>query len=230
MMDCSPGSLSRSAFNTGRFYYCALKEAIDVECNEQKAKMFLNLIRKDYDTKEKRRYLQALLTKEQWADLKRLVGIMKSGKIEKEFSWAEKLDTDKTARRKLPYRERKMAMTILKNREPLQKALGIKELITVKPEDDYEELGRADLFALGDRIGFPIELKDETSNERLSGQIFKYVKGAIRLLKQGCYDTVQGVTITPGYSQEAANQLKAYGIWVFLMRIDGDDYVLERVV
>lgn len=216
-------------FNTGRFYYCGLKEAIDVHGDERKAKMFLGLIRKDYETKEKRRLLQAQLTKEQWQDLKRLVAIMKSGKVEAEFVWADKLDIDKTAKRKLPYRERKTTMMILKNRKPLQEVLGIRELREVKPEEDFEEFGRSDLFVTGDRIGFPIELKDETSNERLSGQIFKYVKGAIRLIKQGRYDTVQGVVIAPGYSQEAVNQLKSYNIWVLQIHVDKENYRLERI-
>lgn len=216
-------------FNTGRFYYCGLKEAIDVEHDQKRAKMFLNLIRKDYPTKEKRQLLQALLTKEQWQDLRRLVEIVKSDKVETCFLWADKLDFEVTAKKRLPVKERKMAQMILRNRRPLKEVLGVSVLEDVKPEDDYREFGRADLFAKGDRIGFPIELKDETSNERLSGQIFKYVKGAIRLIKHGGFDTVQGIAIAPGYSQEAANQLKAYGIWVFNMRIDGDDYVLDRL-
>jgi len=228
-MDYKPGSLSRSMFNTGRFYYCGLKEAVDVEHDQSRAQMFLNLIRRDYKTKEQRRLLQALLTKEQWKDLKRLVEIIKTGITESSFLWAEKLDVVTTSKKRLPLKERKMAQMILKNREPLKKALGVQKLEDVKPEDDYGEFGRADLFARADRIGFPIELKDETSNERLSGQIFKYIKGAIRLIKHGNFDTVQGVTIAPGYSQEAVNQLKAYGVWVFRIEMKEDRYTLTRI-
>lgn len=205
-----------------------LKEAVDVSRDEKAANMFLGLIKRDYP-RDRRPLLRAQLTVSQWRDLKRLVAIVKSGKVESDFAWADKLEYTVTAKKKLPWRERKMARLILKNRLPLQEALGIESLRDVKPEQQYGEFGRADLLAVGDRVGFPIELKDETSNERLSGQIFKYVKGAIRYLKYGFYDTVQGVTIAPGYSQEAANQLKAYGIWVYVIEIEKDDYKLTRI-
>lgn len=227
-MKYPPGSLSRSMFNTGRFLYCRLKESVDVYQDVHDAKMFLDLIRTQYKDKDKRKYLRALLTVEQWEDLKRLVKVIKSGKVERD-AWSFKVDTAQTSRRQLPFRENKMARIICKNPKPLYKSLYVKKVNELKPEDEYGRFGRADLMLRADRIGFPIELKDETSNERLSGQILKYIKGATCLIKLGGFDRVQGVVIAPGYSQEAINQLHQVGVIILQIHVDKNDYRLQRI-
>lgn len=229
-MDCKPGSLSCSMYNDGRFLYCKLKEAVDVFCNREDAQMFLNIIKKSYDTKEKRNYLQALLTIEQWKDLKRLVEIVRSDKFETNFSWNSKTDLINTFKSELSKNEKETAELLYKKREPLLKALGVSKIDDIKPEDEFGEFGRVDLMVKADRIGFPIEIKDETANERLSGQILKYIRGTIVMMKYGGFDTVQGVVIAPNYSREAISQLKNYNVLVLKIILMKESYRLERVV
>lgn len=228
-MKYKPGSLVQSHFNYGRFLYCSLKEQVDVYGNLKSANFFLRHLKTTFNTKEKRQYLKALLSIDQWKDLERLVGIIKTGKIHGDFVWSKEVDSSKTAKRQLSFRERELALRILENRVPLKDALGLQQLVSLKPEDNYGEFGRADLFAVGDRIGFPIELKDETANERISGQILKYIKGSTRLIKFGSFDRVQGVVIAPCFSKESLDQLRLYKVWSFQIAVDKSGYSLERI-
>lgn len=226
-MEFLPGSLSRSFFNDGLFYYCSFKEAIDVDGDEKKAKMFLGLIKEKYKTKEEREYLRALLTKEQWSDLKRLVEIYKTGQIKQE-AFVYKHQTQSYQKTELSLKEKFLADLILKDKRPLERELG--PIDDVLLEADYRPFGKCDVRVIANRVCYPIELKDETANERISGQIRKYIKGAILQIKYGRYDTVQGVTIAPNYTKEALMQLKALNVWSYSLTIDKKSYFLERLI
>jgi hypothetical protein len=227
-MSLEPGSLSKTLFNGGRFYYCKLKEQVDAYGDFEKASFFLNIIRKEFP-QEKRDYLRALLTIGQWDDLRRLVGIVKSGKKEQDFIWTQKVDLEQTTKQRLLINESKMAQWLLRNKQSLVKVLPISNISSLRLELELGEFGRADLMLIADRVGYPIELKDETGCERLSGQILKYIKGSICLMKLDWYDEVKGIVIAPSFTQEALNQLKQMGIETIQMSSIGESFILKKV-
>lgn len=227
-MSLEPGSLSKTLFNGGRFYYCNLKEQVDVYGNFEKASFFLNIIRKEFP-QEKRDYLRALLTVSQWDDLRRLVEIVKTGKVKQDFVWTQEVDLEKTIKQRLSINESKMAHWLLRNKSSLIEVLSISNISSLRVEMELGRFGRADLMLIADRIGYPIELKDETGCERLSGQILKYIKGSICLMKLDWYDQVKGVVIAPSFTQEALNQLKQIGIETIQMKSIRESFVLKKV-
>ena len=190
----------------GRFLYCKLKEAVDCYQDLKQAKLYLNTLRKYFPEPEDKIFLQTLLTSRQIEDLKQLITNIQTEVIEKDFicTAEQKIVEGKIL---FPNNEFEIRDLVIKQKLDLAKILSIKELKEHYIEYSYEELGKVDLMFLGDDNCYPIEIKDETATERVSGQIKKYVKGAIRLLKNSSYNWVYGVVIAPNFTKEALRQL-----------------------
>lgn len=212
----------------GRFLYCMLKQSLDVEKNLKQGKLYANLFKQYFPESEDRQFLrEVLLTAKQWEDLKRLIEIVKTGKIETDFIDASIKDTKSIHNQKLSEYEKQMTAKMIANPEPLKKLLGFETIVDKTTEMIMAEFGKCDLVIRTDSELYVIEVKDETADHKVVGQIMKYINGGILLMKSSAYQWVNGVVVAPGYTSDALVALRSINVKPLMFMSNGSDYSLE---
>jgi hypothetical protein len=214
----------------GRFLYCMLKQSIDVEKDLKKGKLYFSIIRQYFPDEEDRKYMHDyLLTGKQWDDLRRLAEIVKTEKVESKFVDAAILDTKSINNQKLSEFEKQMTARIIKNVEPLQKILGLQKIEDKTTEMHLDRFGRCDIAIRADSELYVIEVKDETADHRVVGQIMKYISGGISIMKSSSYQWVNGVVIAPSYTSDAILNLKSLQVIPLVLALGKDsEYTLDH--
>lgn len=215
----------------GRFLYCCLKEAIDVDQDLKKGKMYATLLRDKFPGVEERDYLRDnLLTTRQWEDLRRLVEILKTGQTKVDIVDLGKVDNKNIHKQVLTDYEKTIAKKIIAKPARIIEALKLSELTDIMMEWVLDEYGRCDLRIRDKDSLYVVEIKDETADHKIIGQVVKYIHGALRIMKN-CpqYNYVTGVVIAPSYTKDTLIQLKSRGIIALVIDTSGIDYRLECV-
>lgn len=92
----------------------------------------------------------------------------------------------------------------------------------VETDCDY----RCDIVAESRRCCYPIELKIGQANHQVVSQCLKYCFFFYRKLRYGCFKKVQGVVIANGADDWSINELRRFGLWVYLIA-PGKDYKIS---
>jgi hypothetical protein len=213
----------------GRFLYCRLKEAVDVNADLKKARLFLGVIKQHFTTPEDRNYLQELLTLKQWEDLRRLVEIARTGHELRLFADSTGIKSRVFPNYQITEYEKEIRERILKDPSILEGILGPIERKSFYKEKDFEEYGKCDLYCLGSDTAFPIEIKDEIADHKVIGQIQKYIKGSIVYMRHGGYNWIQGVVIAPTFNPDAVVELTNQGIISLMITLETASYRLHKL-
>lgn len=213
----------------GRFLYCRLKEAVDVNADLKKAKLFLDLIKQHFTEPEDRSYYQELLTPRQWEDLRRLVEIARTGRELKVFTDSAGIKSRVFPNYQITEYEKEIRERIIKNPLILEQVIGPIDRASLYREKDFEEFGRCDLYCQGGDTVFPIEIKDEIADHKVIGQIRKYIKGSIIYMRHGGYEWVQGVVIAPTFDPNAVVELTNQKILSLMITLEQSSYRLYKL-
>lgn len=211
----------------GRFFYCSLKKAIDVAVDLNQASVFANQIKLYFDTPEKQRFFSTLLTPKQWEDLKRLLQVVKTKQLILPFP-----ELDKQVlinQRTITEYENEIRNVILDNPNCLMQPLQLSKIDDITREYNLDTYGRSDLWIRSDRVGYPIEIKDEMADSKAVGQVGKYIRGAIDLMHLSSYDWVTGVLIAPGFSGDALKQMRLFDMIAIQVFSDNKKFRFVRL-